>query len=434
MQVTREEIEPCTVSLTISVDADAVDRGYARAYREFAAVTNVPGFRPGKAPRAVLERYLDKSRVDERVAEVVASQAYRDALRQEQLQAYDDPEVEFDELKPGAPWQFKAVVSLPPRVELGDLEGVRVERPVYTPTDEDVDREIDRIRENAARMETVEGRPVQAGDWVIGDLAIQVEGLDEPAEPRRSLIRLGGNIPGFDEAIIGQNIGEERVFTLTYPEDYQEADRAGKQATFTLTVTSIREKRLPEVNDEWARQVSDSGTVQELRDAVRSVLQSRADDLSEDVVQARIVQALLDRSKIEYPVLLLKRQAAADLKDLEQRLQDAGVTYQQFLEAEGLTEEQHRERVAEAADRRVKTRLLLQELARVKELGVSEQEIDGEFQRLFADADPADKSVRRITQSDQQREHVANLVIQRKLRDCLKSIATIVDAPATPAE
>jgi trigger factor len=163
-------------------------------------------------------------------------------------------------------------------------------------------------------------------------------------------------------------------------------------------------------------------------------LQSRADDLSEDVVQARIVQALLDRSKIEYPVLLLKRQAAADLKDLEQRLQDAGVTYQQFLEAEGLTEEQHRERVAEAADRRVKTRLLLQELARVKELGVSDQEIDGEFQRLFADADPADKSVRRITQSDQQREQVANLVIQRKLRDCLKSIATIVDAPATPAE
>ncbi len=436
MQVTKEQIEPCTVSLTITVDADEVDRGYARAYREFAAVTNVPGFRPGKAPRAMLERYLDKKRVNERVGEVLAIQAFRDALKQEDIKAYDEPEVEFGDLNPGTPWEFKAIVSLAPKVELGELEGLSVERPVYTPGDEDVDREIESIRENRAKMEQVEGRAVQAKDWVIGDLAIAVEGDETPAEPRRSLIRLGDNIPGFDDAVIGQNIEEERTFTLTYPEDYQEEDRAGKTATFTLKVTSIRERRLPDVTDEWVSEITEgkTTTVAEFRETLQETLKARAAEMTEDVVQSRIVQALMERSTVEYPVIMLRRQVQEDMADLFHRLEGARLTYEQFLEAEGLTEEQHQDQLAGAGDRRVKSRLILQELARAKDLGVTSDEVDGEFARIFSDSDPEDKSVKRIAQSDRRREQVANIVIQRKLRDCLYSIATIVDVPAKPTE
>src|SRR2546423_1074525 len=223
MQVTKSEIEPRTVSLDITVDAEIVQKGFDRAYREFSNFTNVPGFRPGKAPKPMLARYVNQERLRERVMEIVAGPAYREALKQEEITPYTDPDVEFSDLAEGQPWHFKAAVPLMPTVELGDYKTVEVERPVYTVDDEEVERQIEALREEYSKIQPVTARGVQDGDVVIAELAVTPEGA-EPVEPRRSLLRpgAGNNIPGFDDAVSGQMPDEERSFELAYPDDFQD--------------------------------------------------------------------------------------------------------------------------------------------------------------------------------------------------------------------
>jgi trigger factor len=201
--VTKEQVDACTVALEIEVDPETVARAYDRAYREFANVTRVPGFRPGKAPRSILERYIDSDRVAERVTEIVAGRAYAEALKQEAIAPYDDPEVDLPTIAPAEAYRFKANVPLAPKVELGDYTDLTVERPVFTVKDADVDAQIERIRAEHARVAPVENRGVQDGDVIIAEVATTIEGQD-PVEPTRTLIRMGNNIPGFDLSIIGQ--------------------------------------------------------------------------------------------------------------------------------------------------------------------------------------------------------------------------------------
>lgn len=435
MQVTRQDIEPCTISLKIQVDEEAVAKGFDRAYREYAKVTKVPGFRPGKAPRKILEQFVDKEAVCERAAQLVAGPAYREALEQEKVSPYDDPEVTGDNIEEGKAWEFTVEVPLAPVVTLGDYKDLTIERPVYQITDSDIDAQVERIREEYARVTPVsDDRGVQEKDILIADVTITLESDETPQEPRRSLIRVGDNIPGFDEQIMGMKPDEERTFEIAYPEDFQQTERAGKKATFTVKLASINERVLPDVTDEWISGVLPFSTVDEWRSDIRTHAEARAHEMCDNVAESRIVDELIKRSTIEFPRVMAAAEVHNELHRLGHALEEQGATYEQFLEANKLTQEQHTEKLQEQAANKIRTRLVLRELAQAENLGVSDEDIENEFASLLEGYDTHDQSVRRIVRSEERRHDVANMVIQRKLHECLFHIATIKDTPEKPAE
>jgi trigger factor len=429
MQVTKEQIEPCTIRLDFEIEAEQVGKAFDRAYREYGQYTRVPGFRPGKAPRAVLKKYLDADKVRQRAMEMLASAAYRDAIINEKIEPYDEPDVEVDDLSDESNWKFKAFVPLRPVVEVGSTEGLSVERPTYDPQDRDVDEKIEEVRGEHARLVRVEGRGVIEKDWVIAETLVHVEGDAPPEAPKRTLIRLGDNIPGFDEQLLGANPGDSKEFELTYPDDYQEAEKAGRKAKFNLNVVSISERILPELTDEWVKEVTGQETLAAWKSAILDTLKQSSKEYSDQVTESRIVEQILERSKVDYPRTLVSAEVERDMQELFNDLEQRETTYEEFLAGNNLSEEKHQGYLREKADRLIRTRLVLTDLAKREGATVSTEEIDDEFGRLFGEYEPSDKNVQKLMRDPQRRNQVANIILQRKVRDLLFSIAKIDDAP-----
>ncbi len=430
MQVTKEQIDPCTISLDIQIEPDIISKAFGQAYREFGQYTNVPGFRPGKAPRRMVERYVNQEKVRERVMELVAAPAYREALEKEEVTPFADPEVEFSDLADGEPWQFKAVVPLPPHVELGEYKDLSVERPVFQVGDEDIDRQIESLRGEYARTEKVDGRGVQLGDVLIAEMTENIEGHEPQTQPRRTLIRVGESIPGFDDKILGMMPDEERSFDLTYPEDHQDAERAGKNTHFDVNVATINQRVLPEVTDEWVEQVTPFKTAEELREAIRENQEGQIKDLSDRVVESRIIEELIKRSTVEYPHVMVEQEMQDEAHELSQEMQNRKMTYEEYLEATGQTEEVHREKLQANAVDRVRSVLILRELAKKLNTQVTDGELAGEFALLAVQNKLSDEDARTLFRDEKRRTQVTNIIIKRKLRDHLFETVKIVDVPA----
>jgi trigger factor len=434
MQVTREQIDPCTVSLDIKIEAEKVSAAFERAYREFGRYTSVPGFRPGKAPRAVVEQYVDKERVLERVRELLAAPAYQEALKDEKVEAYDDPEVDFADLADGQEWQFKAIVPTPPQVTLGSVDDIAIERPVYTVTDEDIDKQIDVMRAEHSRVEKVEGRPVQDGDVVIVEMSESLEGQEEPSEPKRTLVRIGENIPGFDEQVIGMSTGDEKTFNLRYPEDHQNPERAGKEATFSVRIESINQKVLPNLTDEWVKETIGLDTIDALKETVRKAQEDQVKELSDRIGEGKILDELISKSEIHFPGVMVRNEMEQEIHQLEHELENRRVTYEDFLQSSGLTAEQHRANLEKGAEDRVKGFLVFRELAKQAGLEASKDEIAQEFTRLAMENRWSENDAKKIIRDEQKRQQVVNIVIRRKVRDLLLEKAKVKDVPAEEAK
>jgi trigger factor len=428
MQVTKEQVDPCTVSLEIEVDAEAIERAYDRAYREFAGVTRVPGFRPGKAPRNILERYVDAERVTERVTELVAGRAYHDALIQEEITPYDDPEVDLPAITLGEAYRFKASVPLAPQITLGDYSDLTVERPIFTVTDADVDAQVERLRAEHARLAQVQDRGVRDGDILIAEVATTLEG-EEPAEPTRSLIRMGDNIPGFDLSVTGQTVDEERTFKLKFPDDYEDPERAGKQATFYVKIVSINERILPSLDNAWVSSVTPFQTVDELREGVREQIVLETTRTSEEVALNRVVQALVEKSTIAFPQIMVQHEVERDLSRLGAKLEEQGASYDDYLTHNKLTQEEHRAQLIERAEDRVRSRLVLRELADKENLMISDEDVDSELGKILDENAIESRDARRLMKSERYRSQVTSKITQQKLNDLLRSIATMKDVP-----
>ena len=234
MQVTQEPLDPCQVALTIEVESDKVVHAVDRAYREFAKYVNVPGFRKGKAPMHVVRQRIPDEEIQKRATELIVEPAYREAIEQTAIEPYAMPKLEMDPLElaeiADKPFTFKAVVPLRPSVELGNYRGLEVEKPKFELSDNDVDEQLERLRQRASDYPIVE-RPSETGDLLVADVTVKVDG-EEATEPKPTMIEIGAdNIPGFDERIVGITGGETKTFHLTYPTEYHEEARAGHPHT-----------------------------------------------------------------------------------------------------------------------------------------------------------------------------------------------------------
>ncbi len=420
MQVTAEQTDPCTVVLSIEVDEQQVSRAFDSAYRDFGRHANVPGFRPGKAPRALVERFVDNERVRRHALEKIVRDTYTKAIKEESLTPFRDPEIDAADLEDKKPYTYKANVPLEPQVTLGDYTGLIVEKPIFTVTDEMITQRIDALREERAKLERVTDRGVEAGDMLIVENQIKVEGVEEDDTPvRRQLVQMGQNVPGYDEAILGMMPDEERTFELTYPDDYAEEDKRGKKASFAVTLKSISAKRMPDLDDDFAMQAAGAETVDEFKELVKTRLEADAVRLSNEIAEQRILEAILEKSEVHFPQVLVRDEVRDKLNQLSYQLQNNRMGYEQYLAQIGMTMEQHQAELYSQSDAQIRTLLALRDISIQEGLQASNEDVDAEFDRMMGAGALTEEQDAEYRLDARRRLQVANALIQTRLHEFL---------------
>ena len=425
MQVTSEQLNPCKVELKIEIEPEKVAQAYDRVYKAFAKVTKIPGFRPGKAPRAIVEKYVDESSVRREVADELISKAYPQAVSQEKLEPYAAPDVDVEELEEGKPAVFKAVVQLPPKVELGEYKGIEATKPKVEVTDEDVNAELEYMQNQRATAEKVEGRGVQENDIAIAEISSAPEG-QEMSEPKRSLVQVGQNVPGFDEQIIGMMPDESKSFEVKYPDDYEDKELAGKNVKFDIKVESLRERKVPELNDEFAKSFGGGiETVDQLREDIKMHLQQAREDAAERDVERSIVDQIVEKSEVCVPDVLVDHEVGHDLQDMQQSLSRQNVTLSQYLQSVGKDQEEFLKELRESAEQRIKAGLVMGEISDKEGIDVTDEDVEAEIERMAEASGTTKEAVEAYIGTRGGRESLKNTMLNRKILDYLKSVSSI---------
>ncbi len=383
--------------LEITVEEPRVREAVARAVRKVAGRVSIPGFRKGKAPRAVLERFVSREALYDEAIQAIVPEAYSAALRETGVKPLDDPE--FDglddaELENGEPLVFKIKITASPQVKLGDYTAIKLDREQREITDEDVDQALEHMREARAEYVPSERSVVEAGDLVTADIEGYVDGeLKESfsAHDLQVLVGSGQLIPGLDENIAGMNVNEPREFVVNLPETSEDGETVDREVTFKASVKDVKIKQVPDLDDDLAKDVGGVDTLQALRDKLMHSLRHRALDDAISDLSKRAVASLVTTSEVEIPKLLIERQVAEELRNLQGKLRDQGLEWEQYLSARGKSEDEIREQFRETAPGTVKTKLVLEALAEKEGLTPTADEVSMAVFQMAYDAFGDDK-------------------------------------------
>jgi trigger factor len=373
VSVVAEDLPESRVGLTIEVPADRVDDAFNRVLNRLSQRVKIGGFRPGKAPRPMVEARVGAVTLREEVIDFLVPPLVSEALKERSIEAIDRPQVEVQELERGRSARLVAKVSVWPQVKLADLDALRVERPATAVDDEMVERRLTELREQLAEVEPVE-REVREADVVVGDLRVSVDGEEVPEEAREAIeleVKEGVLVPELRAVLPGKRQGEVAVTTARLPDDYSSERLRGKTAELEVTIHGVKEKRVPELTDEVAKQLTDGArqTVEELRQAVREDLEVTARRLDDLAYERKVIRAVVEGSAIDVPQALVQRELARDMEDLEHRLGHQGLRLNRYLEYVGKSEDELRAEREPEARERIKTDLVLDEAS--KKLGIT---------------------------------------------------------------
>jgi trigger factor len=441
MQVTTEQIDPCKIALTISVEPEKVKVAKEKAFKQAASNLQLPGFRKGKVPVQLAKPYVDESRVRQRAAELLVGPAYADALQETQVEPFGNlgPEMELVEFPEGddGTFVFKALVPLRPVVTIGLYKGLTVEKRTLEVTDEDIDRQIEEVRSRHAEYPEAGDRNAQTGDVILADLTAEIEGQETPelAEPRATVIEIGKNIPDFDNGLVGMAVGETKTIEAIYPDSFADEKMRGKRATFTVTVKEIRAKVLPELTEEFIKKVRpEASNEEELRAQTRQSLEEAARQMADNDLEFEIVGKIVETSQVNYPDALLRAEMQADVNSLQERLQRENATFEQYLQMTGRTQQEVEQEFAAAADRRIRNSLVLSEIARTEELTVDEADIDAQIQTRAESAKVSPAAVRAFLEKNNQLDQVRDQALTEKILNFLREQTTITERTVTAEE
>lgn len=439
MQVTTEQIDPCKVAVTVTVEPEKVRAAEEKAFLAIAKNIQIPGFRKGKVPPQMARPYVDTDRVKQRAADALLGPAYAEALQESGVEPFGNlrPDVELIEMNDDGPLIFKALVPTRPLVTLGLFKGLTVERRLLQVTDADVDEQIDNVRNRGAEYPDAGDRSVQMGDVLLADVATILEGNEsgEGGESRPAFVEVGRNIPDFDNAMVGMTKGETKTIEATYPDDFPDENYRGKKATFIVTVNEIRDKVLPELNDEFAAKIHPTAkTVEELKAAIRENLQQQAVQMADNDVEFRLVGQIVDSSQINFPDVLLRAEMQEDINNLQERLKRDKLTIEQFIEQTGRTAQQIEQEIATAADRRIRNSLILSEVARAENITVEEEDVDRIITERAASMNATPAALRAMAEKNNQLNQLRDQALTGKILQFIKDSATINERTVTRAE
>lgn len=381
MSLQVEKLEKNMAKLTIEVSAEELEKALDEAYRKNKNRISIPGFRKGKAPRRMIEQVYGREVFYEDAANALIPQAYDSALEECEESIVSSPKIEVTQIEAGKPFVFTAEVALKPEVTLGKYKGVKVDKMDVEVTDEEVEAEIGRERESNARTITVEDRPVQDKDMTVIDFEGFVDGVafeGGKGENYPLTIGSGAFIPGFEEGLIGAQIGEEVEVNVTFPEDYQASELAGKPAVFKCTVKEIKEKELPELDDEFASEVSEFDTMAEYREDVKKKLGDKKAAEAKSAKEDAVIDAVIAEAQMEIPDAMLETQQRQMVDEFAQRIQSQGLSMDQYMQFTGLTADKMLEQVKPQALKRIQSRLVMEAVAAAEKIEASEEEFEEE--------------------------------------------------------
>ena len=388
MNVTVEKLEKSMAKLTIEVSAEDFDKAINKVYNRQKGRMNVPGFRKGKTPRKVLEKMYGASIFYEDAANDVINSSYPDAAKESGEEIVSNPEINVTQIEAGKPFIYTAEVAVKPPVSLGKYKGVEVDKQVITVTDEEVDAEIRKEQEKNASKNEITDRPVKDGDEIVLDFEGFCDGVAfEGGKGTDYPLTIGSAsfIPGFEEQLVGATIGEEMEVNVTFPENYQSDDLAGKDAMFKCTVKKITEKILPELDDEFADEVSEFSTLAEYKDDVRKTITERKERTAQTAKENQAVEKVIADAHVEIPAAMLRTQQEQMVSEFEQQVMSQGMNFEDYLKYAQTNREQFTDNMKEEAERRIKYRLVMEQVAKEENIVATDEDFEAELQKM-ADA------------------------------------------------
>ena len=385
MSVQVEKLEKNMAKLTIEVSAAEFEKALEDAFLKNKNKISVPGFRKGKVPRQMVEKMYGPEIFYEDAANALIPDAYSKALDECEEDIVSSPEIDVTQIEKGKSFIFTATVALKPEVKLGKYKGVKVEAAEVTVTDEEVDAKIEKERENNARTIEVTDRPVKDGDMTVLDFEGFVDGVafdGGKGENYPLTIGSGAFIPGFEEQLVGAEIGKEVEVNVTFPEDYQAEELKGKAAVFKCTIKEIKEKELPALDDEFASEVSEFDTLEEYKKDVKETLTIEKEKAARDAKEAAVIDAIIADSDMDIPEAMVTTQQKQMIDEFAQRMQMQGLSMEQYFQFTGATLDKMMEQVRPQAETRIKSRLVLEAVAAKEGIEATEEDYEEEIKTM----------------------------------------------------
>lgn len=385
MNVQVEDLGKNMVKLTVEVDADTVDAAIKSAYNKQKNKIAIPGFRKGKVPQVMIEKMYGPDVFYEDAVNIMLDTQYAAVVDQSGVDIVSRPTIEVTQIEKGQPFIFTAEVAKRPEVTLGKYNGVTVTKIDTSVKDEEIDAEIEHQRENNARTVTVTDRAVQEGDTAVIDYEGFVDGVAfEGGKGENHALEIGSHtfIDTFEEQLVGKNTGDEVEVHVTFPEQYQAADLAGKPATFQVKIHEIRAKELPELNDEFVQDVSEFDTMAEYREDTKKKLQERKENAAKGTKEDEAIQKIIDKSKMEIPDAMIDMQAENMIDEFAQRIAMQGMSFEQYMQFSGMTIDKLKEQVRPEALQRIQSSLVLEQIAKEENLVASDEELEAEIEKM----------------------------------------------------
>lgn len=373
------------VKLVIEASAEEFEAGLNAAYNKNKNKISVPGFRKGKAPRKMIEQLYGSQIFFEDAANEIIPDAYADAAKESGLDIVSQPKVSIEQLEAGKPFIFAAEVAVRPEVELGEYKGVEVTKADAEVTDADVEEELKKVQDQNSRTVSVEDRAVKDGDMTVIDFEGFIDGeAFDGGKGENYPLTIGSHsfIDTFEEQMIGMNIGEEKELNVTFPEDYHAENLKGKPATFKVTVKEIKEKQLPELDDDFAQDVSDFDTLAEYKDDLKKKIAERKESEAKAKKELEAIEKVVEAAKMDIPQAMIDTQVNRMLEDFAMRLQQQGLSVEQYFQYTGMTADKIMEEMKPEAVKRIKNSLVLEAVAKAENIEVSEEEFEAELQKM----------------------------------------------------
>ncbi|NLY84843.1 MAG: trigger factor [Tissierellia bacterium] len=385
MKALLEKKENNRAHFTVEIPEENFEEALQKAYLKNRHRFNIPGFRKGKAPRKIIEMNYGKEIFYEEAINLILPDAYTEAIEELKLEPVDAPEVDIEEIEKGKPIIAKFEVVVKPEVKLGDYKSIEIEKVEYNVTDEHIEEELRIVQERNARILDAGDRPVKEGDILTIDYAGFIDGEQFPggtAEGQQLEIGSGQFIPGFEDQLVGKNKGEEVEITVTFPEDYHVEDLKGKEATFKVKIHEIKEKELPELDDEFAKDVSEFDTLEEYKQSIRERLEKDFKHKEEIDNENNLLEKVMEICEVDIPDVMIENQLENELKEFDYRMRMQGLNLEQYLQFTNTTLDSLKAQLMPMAAKRVKGDLVLEAIAKAENIEVSEEDIDKELEKM----------------------------------------------------
>ena len=405
------------VKLTFNIEAEKFEEAIKKVYSKTAKYFNIPGFRKGKAPMQLVERQYGSAIFYEDAFNELVPEIYDEAIKENKIEAVSKPNIDIVQMEKGKELIFTAVVETKPEVELGKYKGVEIKKIEYKTTDKDIEHELGHMAERNARLVTIEDRPVEKGDITIIDFEGSIDGVKfEGGSAENHELEIGSNtfIPGFEDQIIGMKIDEEKDIKVKFPDEYFSKDLAGKDAVFKVTLHEIKKKELPKIDDEFAKDVSEFDTLDELKNSIKERLDTDNERKAKYETEEEAIKAVCDNTKLDIPNGMVELEIDNMMKDMETRLSYQGLNLNQYMQMLGKTEADMRGEFKEQAERQIKSRLVLEAIVKAENIEVEEKDVTEKVKEM---AKQYGRKEEELLENEQLKEYISENLKTEKAID-----------------